>query len=64
MRRVLVRLHQKQKSSTHRNRFYSLDEFLTLQVLQYFINLSQRKVTLETDVSAPDPLQHTNTSFG
>lgn len=39
---------------THSHRLDSFDELFALQVLQNLVDLSQRKVALEADVSAPD----------
>lgn len=43
------------RGDTHRHRFNSFDEFFALQVLKDLVDLSQREVALEADVSAPDP---------
>lgn len=46
---------QRRSSHTHSHRFDGFDEFLALQVLQDLVDLRQRQVALEADVSAPDP---------
>lgn len=47
------------KSVTHSHRLDGFDELLALQVLQDLVDLRQREVALETDVSAPDPWRTT-----
>ena len=42
------------RSDTHSHRFDGFDQFLALQALQDLVDLRQRKVALEADVSAPD----------
>lgn len=43
------------KSVTHSHGLDGFDELLALQVLQDLVDLCQREVALEPDVSAPDP---------
>lgn len=43
------------KSVTHSHGLDGFDELLALQVLQDLVDLRQREVALEPDVSAPDP---------